>query len=110
MASTREFVDYVTEQLAPAGKLHACKMFGEYGLYLDGKFIGLICSDQFFLKKTTAGAALLGAEAIEGFPYAGAKSAFLFDSLEDKEFLCELLRKTWQELPEAKPKPALKLK
>ncbi|MFZ3150912.1 MAG: hypothetical protein WA116_04425 [Anaerolineaceae bacterium] len=81
-------------------------MFGEYGLdYLDGKFMGLICSDQFFLKKTLPGAAQLGAEAMEGFSSTGAKFAFLFDSLEDQGFSCELLRKTWQELSEAKPKP-----
>lgn len=99
-ASPREFVNWVTEQLAPAGKPRACKLFGEYGLYyLDGKFRGLICSDQFFLKKTLTGAALLGAEAMEGSSSTGAKFAVLFDSLENQRFSCELSRKNLEGTP-----------
>lgn len=104
MPTTPEYIEYLREQLAPAGFIEAHKMFGEYGLYLDGKIIGLVCDNQVFLKKTAAGAQLLGADAMEGFAYPGAKASYVFDSLDDQDILVDLLRQTWQELPEPKPK------
>lgn len=37
MASNPEFVQYIADQLAPAGQVTYHKMFGDYGVYLDGK-------------------------------------------------------------------------
>jgi len=99
-----EFIEYVLEKLAPAGDVGARKMFGEYGLYLDGKVIGLVCDDQVFLKKTEAGAELLGPDAAEGFAYPGARSSFVFEDFEDQDFVCQLFRASWEELPFPKPK------
>ena len=55
MASSVEFVEYVCGQAEGAGDVSYRKMFGEYGIYLDGKFIGVICDNQFFVKITKAG-------------------------------------------------------
>ena len=55
MASSLEFVQYAADQLSDAGTISYRKMFGEYGLYCDGKFFGCICDDQFFVKMTEAG-------------------------------------------------------
>ncbi len=104
MSCSDEFIDYVLEKLAVAGIVEAQKMFGEYGLYLDGKIIGLVCDDQVFLKKTEAGAQLLGPEATEGFAYPGARSSFVFEDFEDQDFVSKLFRATWEELPFPKPK------
>ena len=104
MACTQEYINYVLEQCAPAGEVVANKMFGEYGLYLDGKIIGLVCDNQVFLKKTESGARLLGENAVEGYAYPGAKPSYVFEDLDDQDFLVELLRATWQELPAPKPK------
>ena len=104
MSCTPEYIDYVLDQLAPAGEVVANKMFGEYGLYLDGKIIGLVCDNQVFLKKTAAGAKLLGEDAVEGYAYPGAKLSYVFEDLDDQDFLVKLLRATWQELPTPKPK------
>ena len=51
MGSSKEFADYVCDQLTAAGNISCKKMFGEYGVYLDEKIVGLICDNQFFLKK-----------------------------------------------------------
>ena len=48
MASHKDFVDYVAEQLREAGAIRSRKMFGEYGLYCDDVFFAVICDDQFF--------------------------------------------------------------
>ena len=52
MASSEEFVEYAADQLRDAGNISWRKMFGEYGWYCDGKFMGVICQDQLFIKIT----------------------------------------------------------
>ena len=56
MASHLSYVNFVCEQMAGAGTITWRRMFGEFGLYCDGKFFGVICGDQTFLKITSAGA------------------------------------------------------
>ena len=51
MPVSDEYIQYVLEQMAPAGEVYARKMFGEYGLYMDGKIIGLVCDNHVFLKR-----------------------------------------------------------
>lgn len=104
MPVSNEYIQYVLEQLAPSGEVDARKMFGEYGLYLDGKIIGLVCDNQVFLKKTAAGAELLGEDALEGYAYPGAKPSYVFEDLDDQDFVCRVIRSTWEELPFPKPK------
>ena len=103
MASTIEFVEYVCEQISGAGIISYKKMFGEFGIYCNAKFIGLICSNQFFLKETERARALL-TEVIEAHPYTGAKNYFLIDFLEDRVYLSGIIRATYDELPMPKPK------
>lgn len=54
MASNPDFVQYVVDQCAGAGEIIAKKMFGDYGIYCDGKIFGLICDDCYYLKPTQA--------------------------------------------------------
>jgi TfoX/Sxy family transcriptional regulator of competence genes len=103
MASSLDFVEYVCEQIRRAGNIAFKKMFGEYCIYCNGKPIGLICDNQFYVKKTKAGLELLP-NAEEAPPYTGAKPYFVIENLEDVEFLGEFVRKTYEELPIHKPK------
>lgn len=103
MASKLEFVEYVCEQISGAGTITYRKMFGEYGVYCNGKIIGLICDNQFFLKITKTGKNLLH-EVIEAPAYKGAKPSFLIESLDDRDYLSELVSATYEELPVPKPK------
>ncbi len=103
IASDLEFVKYVCEQIGSAGDITYIKMFGEYGIYCDAKIIGLVCDNQFFLKITERGGALL--PGIEQAPaYPGSKPYFVIDDLEDKEGLSAAVRATYDELPMPKPK------
>ena len=107
MASKAEFVKYVADQLAGAGTVTYRKMFGEYGMYLDGKIFALICNDQLYIKITKAGRRLMP-ELETAPPYEGAKDYFLFEEIDNKELLNEFVRATWEELPVSKPKKAKK--
>ncbi len=104
MASNEEFVNFVVEQIEDAGEVIAKKMFGEYGLYCDGKIFGVICDDKLFIKPTQSGRDYIG-EVIEAPAYKGAKPSFLIeDKIEDREWLSELVRISVKELPKPKPK------
>ena len=104
MASDQNFVDFVIEQIEDAGKITAKKMFGEYGIYSDGKIFGVICDNKLFIKPTKSGREFIE-NVVEAPAYPGAKPSFLIeDKIEDKEWLSELVRITINELPEPKPK------
>ncbi|MFY9628771.1 MAG: TfoX/Sxy family protein [Methylocystis sp.] len=100
MASRQGTVDFIVEQLAEAGAVSARKMFGEYGIYCDGKMVALVCDDQLFVKPTAAGRALIG-DVTEGAPYKGAKPCFVIsvERWDDAEWLAKLIRISTAELP-----------
>ena len=60
MSSDPAFLEYVVDQLAMGPELAHKRLFGEYGLWLDGRIVALVCDDQLLVKPTGAGRALLG--------------------------------------------------
>lgn len=104
MGSNLSFVEFVVDQIENAGEITYKKMFGEYGLYSDGKIVALICNDQLFVKPTKAGKEFMG-NVNEAPPYPGAKSYYLIeDRIEDREWISMLIKISAAELPESKPK------
>ena len=104
MASDLNFVEFVVGQFDKDCEVTYKRMFGEFGLYSDGKFFGVICDDQLFVKPTESGRAFIG-EVVESPPYPGAKPSLLIgDRIEDSRWLSELVRITARELPAPKPK------
>lgn len=104
MASDQNFVNFVVEQIKNAGEITAKKMFGEYGIYADGKLFGLICDNKLFIKPTISGREFIG-KVVEAPPYVGAKPSFLIEEkIEDSNWLSELIRISLKELPPPKPK------
>ena len=103
MASRIEYVEFIVDQLGEAGEITYKKMFGEYGLYCDGKIFAVICDDQLYIKITEAGRALCP-DLEEAPPYQGAKNYLLVEDTEDRLMLTELVRETCKQLPMPKPK------
>jgi len=103
MASKQSTVDYILDQIAGAGDVHARKMFGEYGLYCDGKMVALICDDRLFVKPTEPARAFVG-ECEEASPYPGAKPCLLVsaDHWDDAEWLTRLVSISAAALPAPK--------
>lgn len=111
MTTDRKTVDYIVDQIARAGDVAAKPMFGEYGLYCDGKMIAIIGNEQLFIKPTKGGRSLAdGAEEVS--PYPGAKPCLLIepDRWDDAEWMNELARITAAELPAPKPRSAKRSK
>ncbi len=100
MGSKQTTVDFILEQVAEAGAVSAKKMFGEFGIFYDGKMIALVCDDQLFVKVTSPAQKFLG-NANMGIPYPGAKPCFLIsgDRWDDREWMSELFRITAKNLP-----------
>jgi TfoX/Sxy family transcriptional regulator of competence genes len=104
MASDQNFVNFVVEQIKNAGEITAKKMFGEYGIYADGKLFGLICDNKLFIKPTISGREFIG-NVVEASPYEGAKPSFVIeDKIEDSEWISALVRVSLNELPTPKAK------
>ena len=104
MASDQNFVDFVIEQINNAGEITAKKMFGEYGIYADGKIFGLICDNKLFIKPTNSGREFIG-NVMEAAAFDGAKPSFLIEEeIENSDWLSELVRISVNELPSPKPK------
>ena len=105
MASDPEIVAFLVDQIANAGTVHAKPMFGEYGLYCDGKMIAMVCDDQLFVKPTAGGRNFAGT-VDEAPPYPGAKPCLLVAAhhWDDSDWMTALARITASELPLPEPK------
>lgn len=103
MATSEQFARYIGDQLAVAGRVEIKKMFGEYGIWLEGKYVGCICGDQLFIKDTPAGRAFAPQLGLAP-PYKGAANALLVEDPEDAPLAAELLKRTWQALPAPRTK------
>lgn len=104
MATSKEFHDYIVENLQRVGEISTRKMMGEYCVYYQGKMIGDICDNNLFLKPTEAVLKLLP-EADRAYPYEGSKTLMVIvDNVENTELMAELLNEMYMELPEPKKK------
>lgn len=104
MATDQAYVDFIMDQLSAVNGVSSRKMFGEYAIFVGAKVVALICKNSLYVKPTIAGRKFIGAP-VEAPPYPGAKPSFLIqETIEDREWLHELITLTHRELPEPKPK------
>ena len=103
MASSKEYLDFILEQLSELDDVTYHAMMGEYIIYYHGKIVGGIYDDRFLVKLTKSAAAMMP-DADRELPYEGAKKMLLVDNVENKEFLRELLEAMYEELPAPKKK------
>lgn len=101
MATKKEYLDYILEQLSDADGLSYRAMMGEYMLYLRGRIAAYICDDRLLVKPLPAALHLLPAAPMEA-PYEGAKKMLLVENTDDRAFLTHLFEKIYPELPEPK--------
>lgn len=103
MASSKEYLDFILEQLSELEDISYRAMIGEYILYYGGKIVGGIYDDRFLVKVTKSSREKMPDAELE-LPYEGAKEMLLVDDVENKEFLRELLEAMYPELPLPKKK------
>ena len=98
MASSKEYLHFILEQLSDLEDISYRSMMGEYILYYHGKIVGGIYDDRLLVKKTTSALKLMPA-AICDLPYEGAKEMLLVDEVDSKEFLTNLFDAMYDQLP-----------
>ena len=103
MASSKEYLDFILEQLSQPEDLTFRAMMGEYIIYYRGKIVGGIYDDRFLVKPTKSAKAMMPDAQYE-LPYEGAKEMLLVDDVDNREFLCDLLSAMYEELPTPKKK------
>lgn len=103
MASTKEYSDYILEQLGGLDGISARKMMGEYILYCDGKVVGGIYDNRFLVKPVSSAINLMPS-ALRELPYEGAKEMLLVENTDNREFLEKLVTSIAEELPVPKKK------
>ena len=103
MASTKEYLNFVLEQLSALDEVSFRAMMGEYILYYRGRVFGGIYDDRLLVKPVPAAVKLMPDASME-LPYEGAKEMLLVDNVENREYLQELLEAMYAELPAPKKK------
>ena len=101
MASSKEYLDFILEQLSPLDDITFRKMMGEYIIYYRGRIIGGIYDDRFLVKPVKPALAMMP-DAEKQLPYEGAKEMLLVSNDDDREFMCSLLDAMFPELPAPK--------
>ena len=107
MASSKEYLHYILEQLSGLEEITYRAMMGEFILYYRGKIIGGIYDDRLLVKPVKAALAVMP-DAVYELPYEGAKPMLLVEEVDSKEFLTNLFTAMYSELPAPKPKKSKK--
>ena len=103
MASSREYLDFILEQLSGLENISWRGMMGEYIIHYRGRIVGGIYDDRFLVKPTKSALAMMP-DADREIPYEGAKEMLLVDNVDNREFLTALLTAMYDELPAPKKK------
>lgn len=103
MATSKEYLNFVLEQLSDLEKISCRSMMGEYIIYYRGKIAAYVCDDRLLVKPTASAISHMPDAPFES-PYEGAKDMLLVTNLDDKAFLTELFCAMYDELPLPKPK------
>ncbi|MBQ6257504.1 MAG: TfoX/Sxy family protein [Clostridia bacterium] len=103
MASRKEYLDFILDQLSEAEGISFRAMMGEYIIYCGGKVVGGIYDDRFLVKPTKSAIQMMP-DAERELPYEGAKEMLLVDNVENRAFLRELIEAVAAELPAPKKK------
>ena len=103
MASTKEYSDFILEQLSRLEEITSRQMMGEYIIYYRGKVIGGVYDNRFLVKPTKSAREKMPDAPME-LPYEGTKEMLLVDNVENRDFLAELVSGMYNELPETKKK------
>ena len=103
MASSKEYLEFILGQLSELEEITYRAMMGEFIIYFRGKIIGGIYDDRLLVKPVKSAISYVSTVTYE-LPYEGAKEMLLVDEVDSKEFLTDLFRAMYDELPAPKSK------
>ncbi len=100
MSSTKEYLDFILEQLSDLDEISFRAMMGEYIIYYRGKVVGGIYDDRFLVKPTKSAMEMMPNADMEQ-PYDGAKQMILVDDVDNRGVMYRLIQAIWEDLPKA---------
>ena len=103
MSSSKQYLEFILEQLSDLEGITYRAMMGEYIIYYNGKIVGGIYDDRFLIKPTKSAMKMMP-NASKETPYECAKEMLLVDEADNKDFLTKLFNAMYKELPEVKKK------
>ena len=103
MASSKEYMEFVMEQLSELDDVSYRAMMGEYVIYYRDKVVAGIYDDRFLVKPTKSAVAILPDAPME-IPYPGGRSMIMVEDIENRDLLRDLFNTIYADLPAPKPK------
>lgn len=103
MATSKEYLNFILEQLSTLSEISHKQMMGEYIIYYNGKLAAYLCDDRLLVKPTKSALAYIENHIFEP-PYDGAKDMLLVENVDSAKYLAGLLNAIYDELPFPKPK------
>ena len=97
MASTKDYRDFVLDQLSLLNNIICKPMMGEYLLYYKGIFFGGIYDDRLLVKIVNSNKKYNMKESV---PYKNAKSMYLVSNIDNREVLKKIVLDTCKDLRE----------
>ena len=103
MATSKEYLAFILDQLSDVDGITHRQMMGEYIIYMNGKIAAYLCDDRLLVKPVPSAVQLMPNATYEP-PYEGAKDMLLVDNIDDRAFLKELFEAMYDDLPNPKKK------
>ena len=101
MASSKEYLYFISEQLSGLDEIAFKPMMGEFLLYYRGRLVGGIYDDRLLVKPVKSAIEYMQNVSYTP-PYDGAKEMLLVVNVDDKEYLCSLFEAMFDDLPTPK--------
>ena len=95
MSSSKDYNEYILEQLGLLNNIKCRPMIGEYLLYYNDILFGGIYDDRLLIKKVEGNKKY---ELQEVVPYDGAKKMYLVDNVDNQELLKDIIIDTYNDL------------
>lgn len=103
MATSKDFLNFVLDQLSDLDGITYRQMMGEYIIYYGGKIAAYLCDNRMLIKPVKSAFAMMQGVPLE-VPYEGAKEMLLAENIDGRDFMTALFRAIYDDLPEPKPK------
>lgn len=103
MATSKDYLTYILEQLSQIEGVTHRSMMGEYIIYMNGRIAAYLCDNRLLIKPVPTAMEMMKGASLEP-PYEGAKEMLLCENTEDRAFLKRLFEAIYDELPQPKPK------
>ncbi len=104
MSTSKEYLNFLLEQLSALDGISYRMMMGEYLIYYRGKVAAYICDGRFLVRPVPSAIKMLPDAEYDAISEGGRKKLLRVDNVDNRDFLTDLFIAMYDELPEPKPK------